>query len=105
MPPHETARSTLDRSGHAVDAVQAAVVVMEDYEGFNAGRGSTLCSDGSVEMSAALMRSDRGAGAGGGLWPPVHPIRAAAAVLESPQVLMVGSRADALAERAGVPQR
>ena len=47
----------------AVRAVEAATVVMENFELFNAGRGSVMCSDGSVEMSAALMRgTDQAAG-------------------------------------------
>ncbi len=57
------ARAALRRGGDALAAVQAAVIVMEDFELFNAGRGAVLCSDGSVECSAAVMRSDRRAGA------------------------------------------
>jgi beta-aspartyl-peptidase (threonine type) len=57
-------RAVLAQGGPALDAVQAAVAFMEDQvDLFNAGRGSVLCADGSVEMSAALMRgSDRAAG-------------------------------------------
>jgi beta-aspartyl-peptidase (threonine type) len=101
----DAARAALDGGGCALDAVKAAIVLMEDFELFNAGRGSTLCSDGSVEMSAALMRADRAAGAVAGVRHTEHPILAAAAVLDSPQVLMIGECADALAERAGVTQR
>jgi len=58
--------SVWEAGGDAVDAVCAAVMIMEAFSLFNAGHGSVLCSDGSVEMSAAVMRgSDRGAGAGG----------------------------------------
>jgi isoaspartyl peptidase/L-asparaginase-like protein (Ntn-hydrolase superfamily) len=86
--------------------VQAAIVVLENFELFNAGRGSTLCSDGSVEMSAALMRgADRQAGAMAVLRHTENPILGARAVLESPHVLLVGPPADDLAARAGVPQR
>lgn len=89
--------------GGALEAVQAAIVAMEDFELFNAGRGSALCSDGTVEMSAALMRgSDGAAGAVAGVRRTQNPIRAAAAVMTSPQVLMVG---DGVAERAGLAQR
>jgi len=102
----EEARTALERGHGAVEAVQAAIVVMESFELFNAGRGSALCSDGSVEMSAALMRSsDGGAGAVAAVRHTEHPIHAAAAVMRSPQVLIVGEAADALAERAGLPQR
>src|SRR5437588_12842884 len=56
-------RTAIETGGDAVAAVRAAVMVMEDFELFNAGRGAVLCSDGSVELSAAVMRSDRRAGA------------------------------------------
>ena len=48
----------------AVEAVCAAVIEMESFPLFNAGYGSALCADGSVEMSASVMRGrDRAAGA------------------------------------------
>jgi beta-aspartyl-peptidase (threonine type) len=98
----EAARAQLERRGGAVDAVRAAIAAMEAFELFNAGRGSALCADGTVEMSAALMRSaDGAAGAVATVRHTEHPIDAAALVMESPQVLMVG---DAMAERAGLPQ-
>lgn len=90
----------------AVRAVEAATVVMENFEVFNAGRGSVLCSDGSVEMSAALMRgTDQAAGAVAGLRHSENPILAARAVLDSPQVMMAGAGADERAAQAGVNQR
>jgi beta-aspartyl-peptidase (threonine type) len=98
-------RSALDDCLDATHAVQAAIVVMENFELFNAGRGSTLCADGSVEMSAALMRgSDRAAGAVAVVHHTENPILGAREVLESPQVLLVGAAADEVAARAGVPQ-
>ena len=45
----------LDTGGSALDAVEAAVVVLEDNPLFNAGTGSTLNSLGKVEMDAAIM--------------------------------------------------
>jgi L-asparaginase / beta-aspartyl-peptidase len=100
----EAARSALAHG--AVHAVEAATVVMENFELFNAGRGSVLCSDGSIEMSAALMRGDdQAAGAVAGLQHTENPIVAAHIVLESPQVLMAGPLADELAARAGVAQQ
>lgn len=99
-------RDALQQGGDATHATEAAVVIMENFELFNAGRGSTLCSDGSVEMSAALMRgSDRSAGAVAALRHTQNPVRGARAVLESPHVLLVGPPADELADRAGVPQQ
>jgi beta-aspartyl-peptidase (threonine type) len=104
----QRARAVLDDGGDAVMAVEAAVMHMEDeVELFNAGRGSVLCSDGTIEMSAALMRgSDRAAGAVAGLRATRRPILAARAVLEgSPHVLLAGDAADAHAQRAGLEQR
>jgi beta-aspartyl-peptidase (threonine type) len=99
-------RAALEDGGDATNAVEAAIVVMENFDLFNAGRGSTLCCDGSVEMSAALMRgADRGAGAVAVLRHTENPIRGARVVMESPHVLIVGPPADELAARAGIPQR
>lgn len=99
------ARTTLEAGGGAIEAVQAAIMVMERFPLFNAGCGSALCSDGSVEMSAALMHGpDRAAGAVAAIRHTRYPIMAAGAVLHSPQVLMVGDAADASAERAGAEQ-
>ena len=100
----EAARSALDGGGDASAAVQAAVRVLEDFELFNAGRGAVLCAGGSVELSAALMRSDSAAGAVAGISRTRFPIAAAEAVLRSPQVLMVGAAADELAALSGAEQ-
>jgi beta-aspartyl-peptidase (threonine type) len=101
------ARAILESRGSAVDAVQAAVMFMEDeVDFFNAGRGSALCADGSVEMSAALMRgSDRQAGAVARVTRTRYPIAGARAVLDGPHVLLVGDAADHHAAAAGAEQR
>ncbi|MFL5823563.1 MAG: isoaspartyl peptidase/L-asparaginase family protein [Solirubrobacteraceae bacterium] len=102
----DAGRAALDAGGGATDAVQQAVVVMENFELFNAGRGSTLCADGSVEMSAALMRgTDRAAGAVAVVRHTQNPILAARAVFDSPQVLLVGAAADERAALAGAQQQ
>lgn len=101
----ETLRRVLDTAGERLQAGEDAVAVvtravqdMEDCEYFNAGYGAALCSDGSVELSASLMRGfDRAAGGVAGLRVIRNPIRAAAVVLDSDQVLMIGERADRLA--------
>lgn len=91
--------------GGAVEAVCAAVQVMEDFALFNAGYGSVLCSDGSVEMSASLMRgSDRAAGAVAMLRRTRHPIAAARTLLDEPPVMLAGERADAHAAAQGLEQ-
>ncbi len=65
----------LDAGGAALDAIEEAVVVMEDDETFDAGRGSFLNRDGKVQMDALIMdgatlagwgRGVRGAGAESG---------------------------------------
>jgi len=102
-------REVLERpGGAAIDAVQVAIEFMEDgCDLFNAGRGSALCSDGTVEMSASVMRgSDRAAGAAALLRRTRQPIAAARAVLESsPHVLVGGDATDAFAARHGLEQR
>ena len=102
----EAGRQALRMEDDAVAALHAAVAELESCELFNAGHGSALCSDGSVQMSAALMRgSDRAAGAVAGLTSTEHPIAAARYVLDSPQVLVVGEWADRRAGELGVMQR
>jgi beta-aspartyl-peptidase (threonine type) len=99
------ARAALGEGGEALDAVQAAVAYMEDeVEFFNAGRGAVLCSDGTVELSAGLMRGhDRAAGAVAILTRSRSPVAAARAVLESSaHVLMMGPAADRFAHEHGV---
>jgi beta-aspartyl-peptidase (threonine type) len=49
----------LARDGTSLDAVEAAVRSLEDHPRFNAGRGSVLTSDGTVEMDASIMEGDR----------------------------------------------
>jgi isoaspartyl peptidase/L-asparaginase-like protein (Ntn-hydrolase superfamily) len=100
-------RAALEAGGGALDAAQAAVAFMEDEaDQFNAGRGSVLCADGRVEMSAAMMRgSDRAAGGVACVTRTRYPIAAARLVLESERVLMIGEQADAWAIGAGSEQR
>jgi beta-aspartyl-peptidase (threonine type) len=101
----DAARSVLQRDGQALEAAQAAVVVMEDFPLFNAGCGAALCSDGSAELSACVMRgSDRAAGALAGLRRTRNPILAAGRLLDTPEVLLAGERADAFAASRGLQQ-
>ncbi len=100
-------RRALEQGGAALDAVQDAVAYMEDeVEFFNAGRGSVLCADGTVEMSAAVMRgADREAGAVAVVTRTRSPVAAARTVLErADHVLLVGAAADAFAAEHGVAQ-
>jgi isoaspartyl peptidase/L-asparaginase-like protein (Ntn-hydrolase superfamily) len=95
----------LSAGGSALDAVEAAVVILEDDPALNAGRGSVLNAAGEIEMDAAIMDGrDRRAGAVAAARLARNPIRAARAVMErTPHVLLVGPAADALAGEAGLP--
>ena len=98
----ESAGAALEDGQDAVAAVRSAVMAMESFALFNAGFGSALCADGSVEMSAAVMRgSDRAAGAVAAITRTKHPIVGAHALLDAPQVLMIGDRADEYAAARG----
>jgi L-asparaginase / beta-aspartyl-peptidase len=100
------AAEALDEGGGAVEAVCAAVIVLESVPLFNAGYGSALCADGSVELSASLMRgSDRAAGGVAMMTRTAHSVAAAAALIDEPEVLLVGPRADAHAAAKGLEQR
>src|SRR5437867_11071699 len=55
---------SLEQDGPALDAVEAAVVVLEDNRLFNAGTGSTFNSDGEGEMDAATMEGEPPRGRG-----------------------------------------
>jgi L-asparaginase / beta-aspartyl-peptidase len=95
----------LDAGGGGVEAVRAAVMVMEDFPLFNAGHGAALCDDGSVELSASVMRgSDQAAGAVTLVQHTRNPVAAAAAMLDQPEVLLAGERADAFAAARGLEQ-
>jgi len=95
----------LDRGGSALDAVEEAVVIMEDDETFDAGRGSFLNRDGRVQLDAFIM--DGATLRGGGVGCVEHlrnPIRAARKILsESPHVYFVGEGAEKFAVGHGIP--
>ncbi len=93
----DRARQALEHSESALDAAIAAVSYMEsEVDFFNAGRGAALCADGSIELSAAVMRGgDRALGAVAGVGHVRSPIGAARTVLEhSPHVLLIGGAAE-----------
>ena len=96
--------AVLRDGGSALDAVVAAVVVLEDDEQFNAGRGAVLTSAGGVEHDAAVADGvTRRAGAVTCVCGIRNPVLAARTVLQrSPHVLMSGAGAQALARREGL---
>lgn len=98
------AAGLLEGGAPGMDAVEAALFIMEDCPQFDAGRGSALTAEGRVELDASLMRGeDLAAGAVAGVTCVRHPIRAARAVLEhSPHVLLQGAGADAFLASHGL---
>lgn len=90
----------LKEGGSALDAVVAAVNSMEANPIFDAGIGSVLTTDGTVEMDALIMDGDNlNAGAVAGLKDVRYPIRLARLVMEkTPHVLMIGEGANRLAD-------
>lgn len=102
----EAGAAVLRDGGSALNAVQAAIEVMEDNPLFNAGRGAVFTAAGRNELDAAVMDgTDLNAGSVAGLTRTRHPIAAARAVMErSPHVMLAGEGADAFAESVGLEQ-
>lgn len=94
----------LERGGKALDAVQAAIVAMEEDETFDAGRGSFLTRDGRVQLDALMMDGATMRAGGVGCVERIrNPIRAARLVLDdSPHVYFVGEGAERFAQEHGM---
>lgn len=90
--------------GPALDAVEAAVVVMEDSAHFNAGHGATLNAAGHHELDAAIMDGGTLAAGAVALVRRIrNPVRAARALMEKGDAVMLGGpAADAFARAAGL---
>lgn len=90
----------LVKRGAAVDAVETAVMAMEDNEVFNAGKGSSLTIDGKIEMEASIMDGKTLKAGAAGLFRDVrNPVRLARIVMdETDYVFVVGEGAETLAE-------
>jgi beta-aspartyl-peptidase (threonine type) len=97
--------SLLDRGASALDAVEAAVTVLEDDPAFDAGRGSFLTSDGRVQLDALLMDGATLRAGGVACVERIrNPIQAARLVLDkSPHVYFTGPGAEAFAASHGMP--
>src|SRR5436305_11134373 len=96
----------LARRESAVDAVEAAVRVLEEDPCFNAGRGSVLTAEGCIELDAAIMDGrTRAAGSVAGLRTTRAPISLARLLLErGPHVFLSGRGADRFARDHGLEQ-
>jgi beta-aspartyl-peptidase (threonine type) len=88
----------------SLDAVEAAINILEDNPLFNAGKGSVFTHDGRNEMDAAIMNGkNRAAGSVAGVTTIRNPISAARAVMEkSEHVMMAGPGAEKFAKQAGL---
>jgi beta-aspartyl-peptidase (threonine type) len=97
-------QAVLAAGGPALEAVIAAVMVLEDDPLFNAGRGSVLTADGTVELDAAVMEgATRAAGAVAGVTATRNPVRLARAVMDhSPHLLLARDGADVFAREQGL---
>jgi len=100
----EAGHAVLSRGGSALDAVEAAVTVLEDDTAFDAGRGSFLTNDGRVQLDALLMDGGRMKAGGVACVERLrNPIQAARLVLEkSPHVYFVGAGAEQFAQAHGM---
>lgn len=100
----ETGAELLESGGKSLDAVTAAIRVMEDSPLFNAGKGAVFTAEGTNEMDAAIMDgSNLRAGAVAGLGHVKNPILAARLVMDSTgHVLLTGEGAEEFAEKHGL---
>jgi beta-aspartyl-peptidase (threonine type) len=96
--------AVLEKGGTSLDAVTAAVRIMEDDPQFNAGRGAVLTHNGAAELDAAIMDGNGPrAGAVAGVQHIKNPIELARLVMEkSPHVLLIGDGAEEFALEQGV---
>ena len=94
----------LKDGGSALDAVEEAVVVLEDDETFDAGRGSFLNRDGKVQLDAFIMDGSNLRGGGVGCVERLrNPVRAARKILsDSPHVYFVADGAERFAAEHGI---
>ncbi len=96
--------SILQRGGTALDAVQAAVIVMEDSPLFNAGKGAVFTAERTNELDAAVMDGKTlKAGAVAGVRGVKNPVVLARLVMDSsPHVMLVGKGAEQFAKEQGL---
>ncbi len=93
----------LQEGGSALDAVEATVRALEDNPNYNAGTGSCLTANGTIEMDAGLMEGNAlQVGAVASIERIKNPISLARLVLTSPHVLLTGRGATRFAIDAGL---
>ena len=96
--------AVLENDGTALDAIVAAVTLLENDSLFNAGRGVTLTAEGKAELDAAIMDGrDRNAGTTAGIQTVKNPVLLARSIMEdSPHVMLIGAGAEEWAELQGL---
>ncbi|MFS8638829.1 MAG: isoaspartyl peptidase/L-asparaginase, partial [Gemmatimonadota bacterium] len=96
--------AVLQQGGTSLDAVVAAIVILEDSPLFNAGKGAVFTNAGTNELDSSIMDgATLRAGAVAGVKTVKNPIRLARAVMEkSPHVMMAGAGAEAFAAEQGL---
>ena len=99
-----TGYAEIQNGKSSVEAVAAAITVLEDSPLFNAGKGSVFTNDGKNEMDAAIMfGKNKSAGAVAGVQTIKNPIKAAIAVMEeSEHVMLSGRGAEKFAQEKGL---
>ncbi len=92
--------AVLSKGGDALDAVTAAIIVLEDSPWFNAGKGSVFNAEGGHELDASVMEGHtRRAGAVAGVTTVKNPILLARSVMEkSEHVMLAGEGAEKFAD-------
>ncbi|MFT4935402.1 MAG: beta-aspartyl-peptidase (threonine type) [Pseudoalteromonas distincta] len=96
----------LEKGGSALDAIEAAIHLLEDDPLLNSGRGAVFTAEGRNELDASIMDgATLKAGAVAGVTRTRHPISLARAVMEtSPHVMLIGSGADTFSKETGLEQ-
>ncbi len=95
--------AVLEQGGSAVDAVEAAIKILEDLPVFNAGRGSALNEAGEIEMCSGLMDGkDLSVGAVGAIRNVRHPVSVAKRLLAEKEIFLVGEGAFLFARNEGL---
>jgi beta-aspartyl-peptidase (threonine type) len=96
--------AVLEGGGTSLDAVTAAVRLLEDDPLFNAGRGAVLTHEGTVELDASIMDGRTlAAGAIAGVAHIRNPVELARAVMEhSPHVMLIGTGAEEFAHTRNI---
>ena len=100
------AAKVLDGGGHAMDAIEAGLKVLEEDPLFNCGHGAVFAADGTNQLDAAIMDGKTmNAGAVADVTTTRHPISLARAVMEkSPHVMLIGHGADEFGKSVGLEQ-